>query len=72
MIDQRTGGNKMADQRIDAENLINEEVESLAVYKDDYQFDKLYGVLTAFLYLNIITIDEFNDIFKAALAIMYE
>lgn len=68
----------MTDQRKSIEYLINKEVEYLAKSMNagvidlaDSKLDKLYGMLTASYYANIITTKEYNYLFDACLAIRF-
>lgn len=68
----------MTDQRKNIEYLINKEVEYLAKSMNagvidlaDRKLDKLYGMLTASYYANIITTKEYNYLFDACLAIRF-
>lgn len=68
----------MTDQRKNIEYLINKEVEYLAksmnagvIDLSDRKLDKLYGMLTAAYYANIITTKEYNYLFDACLAIRF-
>lgn len=68
----------MTDQRKSIEDLINKEAEDLAKYRNaglinlaDRKLDKLYGILTASYYANIITTKEYSYLFDACLAIRF-
>lgn len=68
----------MTDQRKNIEYLINKEVEYLAKSRNEglidlsnRKLDKLYGILTASYYANIITTKEYTYLFDACLAIRF-
>ena len=67
----------LVNQRRSIENLINREVEELAEYVNsgsihaNYQLDRLFGILSASFFADIITPEEYNFCCKACLGIVF-
>jgi len=68
----------LVNQRRNIEDLINREFEELAEYVNsgsihaNYQLDRLFGILSASYFADIITSEEYNFCFKACMDMYFE